>query len=82
MAWAYAELAKEASRRGGPLALRRFYTGQGVVIGGVVASAAIAGTLAHDKRSKRRAAAAAAAEAAPAATGAPAPGDASEPGRS
>ncbi|MGW5172555.1 hypothetical protein ACWEQ1_34960 [Streptomyces nodosus] len=81
MAWAYAELAKEASRRGGPLALRCFYTGQGVIIGGVVASAAIAGTLTHDKRSKRRAAAAAA-EAAPAATGAPAAGDAPEPGRS
>ncbi|MGX1886285.1 hypothetical protein [Streptomyces sp. NPDC055287] len=47
----------------------------------MVASAAIAGTLAHDKRSKRRAAAAAA-EAAPAATGAPAPGDATEPRRS
>ncbi|WP_019435824.1 hypothetical protein [Streptomyces sp. AA0539] len=63
MAWAYAELTKEASRRGGPLALRYFYTGQGVIIGGAVASAALAGALAHDKRSKRRAAAAAATEA-------------------
>jgi len=58
MAWAYAELSKEASKRGGPLALRCFHTGQGIIIGVVIASASIAGTVAHDKWSKRRAAAA------------------------
>lgn len=74
MAWAYAELSKAASKRGGPLALRLFDTGRGMIIGGALASAAIAGTVAHDKRSKRRAAAAEAA--AESATEAPAPGDA------
>jgi uncharacterized membrane protein YebE (DUF533 family) len=62
MAWAYAELAKEAAKRGGPVALRNFYRGQGVIIGGVITGGAIAGTVAYDKRSKRRAAAEAAPE--------------------
>lgn len=59
MAWDYAELAKEASRRGGPLALRYAYLGRGFLMGGVVTGGAIAGTVAYDKWSKRRAAAAA-----------------------
>ncbi|WP_109006250.1 hypothetical protein [Streptomyces rishiriensis] len=59
MAWAYAELSKEAAKRGGPVALRYFYRSQGVIIGGVLTGGAIAGTVAHDKWSKRRAAAAA-----------------------
>ncbi|MFB7575728.1 hypothetical protein [Streptomyces sp. NPDC056165] len=63
MAWDYAELAKEAAKRGGPLALRYFYTGRGVIIGGAVTGATIAGTVAYDRWSKRRAAARA--EAAP-----------------
>ncbi|WP_217254061.1 hypothetical protein [Streptomyces sp. AC602_WCS936] len=54
MAWAYAELAKEAAKRGGPTALRAFYTGRGIIIGGAVTSAPIAGTVAYDKWSKRR----------------------------
>lgn len=74
MAWDYAALAKEASKRGGPLALKCFYTGQGVIIGSVITAATIAGTVAHDKRGKRRAAAAAAAEASAEST--PTPGDA------
>lgn len=60
MAWAYAELAKEAAKRGGPVALRYFYRGQGFIIGGFVTGGAIAGTVAYDKWSKRRAAAEAA----------------------
>ncbi|MFD6152236.1 hypothetical protein [Streptomyces sp. NPDC060243] len=64
MAWAYAELAKEAAKRGGPTALRAFYTGRGIIIGGAITSASIAGTVAYDKWSKRRTAAAAAAAAA------------------
>ncbi|AQU68738.1 hypothetical protein [Streptomyces niveus] len=59
MAWAYAELAKEAAKRGGPTALRAFYTGRGIIIGGAITSASIAGTVAYDKWSKRRTAAAA-----------------------
>jgi hypothetical protein len=59
MAWAYAELAKEAAKRGGPLGLRCFYLGRGVMIGSVLTGGAIAGTVAYDKWSKRRAAAAA-----------------------
>ncbi|MFE9847897.1 hypothetical protein ACFYPN_03640 [Streptomyces sp. NPDC005576] len=59
MAWAYAELAKEAAKRGGPTALRAFYTGRGIIIGGAITSASIAGTVAYDKWSKRRSAAAA-----------------------
>ncbi|MFH9400595.1 hypothetical protein [Streptomyces sp. NPDC017638] len=58
MAWAYAELAKEAAKRGGPLALRYFYRGQGIIIGSALTGGAIAGTVAYDKWSKRRAAAA------------------------
>ena len=58
MAWAYAELAKEAAKRGGPTALRAFYTGRGIIIGGAITSASIAGTVAYDKWSKRRTAAA------------------------
>ncbi|MFB7220259.1 hypothetical protein [Streptomyces sp. NPDC056227] len=61
MAWAYAELAKEAAKRGGPVALRYFYRGQGVIIGGAITGGAIAGTVAYDKWSKRRAVAAEAA---------------------
>lgn len=62
MAWDYAELSKEAAKRGGPVALRYFYRSQGVIIGGVITGGAIAGTVAHDKWSKRRAAAEAAPE--------------------
>ncbi|MFP8959127.1 hypothetical protein ACLIYP_00935 [Streptomyces nanhaiensis] len=59
MAWAYAELAKEAARRGGPAALRAFYIGRGVIIGSAVTGAsAVAGSVAYNKWSKRRAAAA------------------------
>ncbi|MGW0512404.1 hypothetical protein ACWC4C_44015 [Streptomyces olivaceoviridis] len=76
MAWAYAELAKEAAKRGGPLALRCFYLGQGVLIGSVLTGGAIAGTVAYDKRSKRRAAAAE--PVAESTTEAPARGDAQE----
>ncbi|MCX4486613.1 hypothetical protein OG890_22200 [Streptomyces anulatus] len=75
MAWVYAELAKEAANRGGPVALRYFYRGQGFILGGVLASAAIAGTVAHDKWSKRRAADEAALESA---TETPTPGGAPE----
>ncbi|WP_327744054.1 hypothetical protein OHO28_21845 [Streptomyces europaeiscabiei] len=76
MAWAYAELAKEAAKRGGPTALRAFYTGRGIIIGGAITSASIAGTVAYDKWSKRRTAAAAAAEtASDATTETPAAGD-------
>jgi hypothetical protein len=84
MAWAYAELAKEAAKRGGPAALRAFYTGRGALIGSAVTGAsAIAGSVAYGKWSKRRAAAAAAAERAPeTTTETPAPGDAPEPGHS
>ncbi|PJE95920.1 hypothetical protein CUT44_19085 [Streptomyces carminius] len=57
MAWAYAELAKEAAKRGGPTALRAFYTRRGIIIGGAITSASIAGTVAYDKWSKRRTAA-------------------------
>lgn len=53
------ELAKEAAKRGGPVALRCFYCGQGVIIGSALTGGAIAGTVAYDKWSKRRAAAAA-----------------------
>ncbi len=52
--WNYAELATEASKRGGPVALRYFYRGQGVVIGGVLTGAAVAGTLLYDKWRARR----------------------------
>ncbi|THA54244.1 hypothetical protein [Streptomyces sp. A1136] len=82
MAWAYAELAKEAAKRGGPAALRAFYTGRGVIIGSALTGAAIAGTVAHDKWSKRRAATAAAEPAPETTTKTPAPGDAPEPARS
>lgn len=75
MAWAYAELAKEAAKRGGPVALRYFYRGQGFIIG--VTGGAIAGTVAYDKWSKRRAAAAAE-PVAESTTEAPARGDAQE----
>ncbi|KUJ37539.1 hypothetical protein ADL25_27995 [Streptomyces sp. NRRL F-5122] len=77
MAWDYAELAKEASKRGGPLALKCFYTGRGVIIGSVITAATIAGTVAHDKRSKRRAAVAETS-----AESTPAPGDAPATARS
>ncbi|MFJ9729452.1 hypothetical protein ACIRP3_42650 [Streptomyces sp. NPDC101209] len=56
MAWVYAELAKEAAKRGGPVALRYFYRSQGIVIGSVLTGGAIAGTVAYDKWSKRRSA--------------------------
>lgn len=73
MAWIYAELTREAAKRGGPVALRYYYRGQGVILGGILASAAIAGTVAHDKWNRRRAAA----ESAPASTTeAPTPGGA------
>ncbi|MFJ8142658.1 hypothetical protein [Streptomyces sp. NPDC096013] len=57
-------MTKEAAKRGGPAALRYFYLGQGVIIGGALTSSAIAGTVAYDKWSKRRAAAETATEAA------------------
>ncbi|MFI1734909.1 hypothetical protein ACH40E_38000 [Streptomyces acidicola] len=77
MAWACAELAKEAAKRGGPVALRYFYRRQGVIIGGALTGGAIAGTVAYDKWSKRRAAAAAE-PVAESTTEAPARGDAQE----
>ncbi|MFH8371750.1 hypothetical protein [Streptomyces sp. NPDC018031] len=74
MAWAYAELAKEAAKRGGPVALRYFYRGQGFVIGGALTGGVI---VAYDKWSKRRAAAAAE-PVAESTTEVPARGDAQE----
>lgn len=75
MAWPYAVLAKEASKRGGPLALRLFYLGQGILIGSALTGGAIAGTVAYDRWSKRRAAAPVGANT----TKAPDCGDAEEP---
>ncbi|WP_331734956.1 hypothetical protein OG590_39500 (plasmid) [Streptomyces goshikiensis] len=56
MAWIYAELTKEAGKRGGPEALRYFYRGQGVLIGAALTGASIAGTVAYEKWRARRAA--------------------------
>ncbi|MFC8332747.1 hypothetical protein [Streptomyces olivaceus] len=70
-AWAYSELSKEASDRGGPLALRYFHRGQGAIIGAAVTGAAIAGTMAYDRWSKRRTS--------QTTTATPTPGDAPEP---
>ncbi|MHC3391096.1 hypothetical protein ACLQ2E_16820 [Streptomyces lavendulocolor] len=77
MAWAYAELAKEAAKLGGPTALRAFYAAGGVIAGSALT---LAGTAAHGKWSKRRAAAA---ELSPeTTTDTLAPGDVPEPGHS
>ncbi|MFI6063064.1 hypothetical protein [Streptomyces sp. NPDC051286] len=71
MTWIYAELTKEAGKRGGPVALRYFYRGQGVILGAAVTGASVAGTVLYSKWSARRAAAESAPESN---TGTPAPG--------
>ncbi|GAA1553490.1 hypothetical protein [Streptomyces globosus] len=72
MTWDYAELAKEASKRGGPVALRYFYRGQGAIIGAALTGAGMAGTRLYDKWRARRTAAA---EPAPQTTETPTPGE-------
>ncbi|MFB7496076.1 hypothetical protein ACFC09_15515 [Streptomyces sp. NPDC056161] len=79
MAWAYAELSKEAAKRGGPVGLRCFYTGQGVIIGVTIGSASVAGTLLYEKWRARRAAAVELAH--EDTTGTPVPGSARTSGR-
>ncbi|MFE6103207.1 hypothetical protein ACFVQ4_25065 [Streptomyces laurentii] len=62
MTWDYAELSKEASRRGGPDALRLALRGEGVIICAAVAGAAVGGIRVYKTWRARRAAAAAEAE--------------------
>nr|MDT0519806.1 hypothetical protein [Streptomyces sp. DSM 41633] len=74
MTWGYAELAKEAGKRGGPVALRYFYRGQDVIIGAALTGAGVAGTVLYDKWHARRAAA----KPAPQTTETPPPGESTD----